>query len=95
MPYYVSILASQKNGTLYIGTTHDLVRRVWEHKQKVVDGFTKRYSVEHLVYFETYDEAQLAIQRERTMKHWSRAWKQALIEKGNPDWRDLYEEITS
>lgn len=95
MPYYVSILASQKNGTLYIGTTNDLVCRVWDHKQKVVDGFTKRYSVQHLVYFETYDEARLAIQRERTMKHWSRAWKQALIEKGNPDWRDLYEEITS
>jgi putative endonuclease len=93
MPYYVYILASQKNGTLYIGATNDLVRRVWEHKQKAVDGFTKRYSVHHLVYVEAYGEARLTIQRERTMKHWSRAWKRALIEKTNPDLRRDYEIV--
>jgi putative endonuclease len=95
VPYYVYILASRRNGTLYIGMTNDLVRRTWEHKQGVVDGFTKAYGVHRLVYFETTDDVALAQQRERTMKHWKRAWKAALIEKENPDWTDLYEGIVT
>jgi putative endonuclease len=91
--YYVYILASRPKGTLYIGATSDLVRRIGEHKEGFVEGFTKEYGVHRLVYFETYDDVQIAIQRERNMKHWKRAWKTALIEKENPEWRDLYEEI--
>jgi putative endonuclease len=94
MAYYVYILASQKNGTLYIGTTNDLVRRMWEHKGKFVPGFTDKYGVHQLVYFEAHDDVRQAIQRERTMKHWRRDWKIALIEKANPEWRDLYDEIS-
>jgi putative endonuclease len=93
VPYYVYFLASRPKGTLYIGATSDLVQRVWQHKEGVVDGFTKEYGVRRLVYFETYDDVRDAIQRERTLKHWRRAWKTALIEKENPDWRDLYDEI--
>ena len=93
MPYYVYILASRKNGTLYIGVTNDLVRRVHEHRNHVVDGFTKKYDVDRLVYFETFEYGQAALQRERTMKHWRRDWKIALIERENPDWRDLFESI--
>jgi len=95
MSYYVYIMASQRNGTLYIGATSDLSRRVWEHKNGVVEGFTKQYDVHSLVYFETHDDVRLALQRERTMKHWQRKWKLALIEKDNPDWRDLYDEINA
>jgi putative endonuclease len=91
--YYVYILASRPGGAIYIGATSDLVRRVWEHRQGFVEGFTKKYNVHRLVHFETYDDVRDAIQRERTMKHWRRAWKAALIERENPDWRDLYEEI--
>ena len=93
MPYYVYMMASRKNGTLYIGVTNDLVRRVHEHKQGAVDGFTRTYGVKTLVFFEGTDDVRSAIQRERTMKHWSRAWKIAAIEKTNPDWRDLYDDI--
>ncbi len=93
MAYYVYILASQKNGTLYIGVTGDLVRRTSEHKESMVDGFTSKYGVHQLVYFEAYDDVRLAIQRERTMKHWRRDWKIALIERSNPHWRDLYSDI--
>ena len=95
MAYYVYILASKKNGTLYIGVTNDLIRRAAEHKEKVVDGFTKKYGVNRLVYFEPHDDVRVAIQRERTMKHWRRDWKIALIKKANPDWRDLYDEVAS
>ena len=91
--YYVYILASKKNGTLYIGVTNDLARRVYEHKQSVVDGFTKKYDVHRLVYFEVHDYGQAAIQRERTMKHRRRDWKIALIERNNPDWRDLFDSV--
>jgi putative endonuclease len=91
--YYTYILASRPDGVLYIGATNDLVRRVWEHRQGFVEGFTKTYNIHRLVYFETYDDVRDAIQRERTMKHWRRAWKVALIAKDNPAWRDLYEEI--
>jgi putative endonuclease len=93
VPYYVYILASQKNGTLYIGSTNDLVRRIYDHKQGTIEGFTKKYQVVRLVYFEAFDYGQAAFQRERTMKHWRRDWKIALIERNNPDWRDLYDGI--
>lgn len=93
MASYVYILASRKNGTLYIGVTNNLVRRAYEHRQDAADGFTRQYAVKRLVYFETYDDVRIAIQREKTLKHWLRAWKVALIEKTNPEWRDLYPAI--
>jgi putative endonuclease len=93
MSYYVYLLASAPNGTLYIGMSNDLVRRVWEHKHGDAEAFTKKYSVRRLVYFESYDDVREALQRERTLKHWRRDWKIALIEKDNPDWRDLYDGI--
>ncbi len=95
MPYYVYIMASQKNGTLYIGVTNDLIRRTYEHKQGDVRGFTQRYKVKDLVHFESYDDPRRAIQREKNIKHWSRAWKIDLIEKENPEWRDLFEEVAT
>jgi putative endonuclease len=91
--YYVYILASQRNGTLYIGMTNNLVRRVWEHKNNVVDGFTKKYSVHQLVWYEAADTPQAAITREKQLKKWNRAWKLKLIEANNPEWKDLYNEI--
>ena len=91
---YVYILASQRNGTLYIGVTRDLVRRVWEHRESVSSGFTDRYNVKSLVHFEQYDDPATAIQREKNLKKWKRSWKIDLIERGNPDWRDLWEYIT-
>ncbi|MEI7493482.1 MAG: GIY-YIG nuclease family protein [Alphaproteobacteria bacterium] len=94
MQYYVYILASQPNGTLYIGRTDDLVKRVWQHKQKFVKSFTSKYAIDKLVYFEVHQDAGAMVQRERCMKTWERAWKVALIEKENPNWDDLYEEIT-
>ena len=93
MAAYVYILASRRNGTLYIGVTSNLVRRIHEHREGLGDGFTKRYGVKRLVYFEAYDDIARAIQREKTMKHWSRAWKLELIESRNPDWDDLYDTI--
>src|SRR5437773_2700134 len=91
--FYVYILASQKNGTLYIGVTNDLIRRVNEHKNGLIEGFTKKYNVKLLVYFEATEEIEGAIQREKQMKKWNRKWKIELIEKNNPNWRDLYEDI--
>ena len=91
--YYVYILASKRNGTLYTGITSDLIKRVWEHKNKVVPGFTEKYGVDKLVYFEQYQEAENAIKREKRLKFWKRKWKIDLIEKRNPEWEDLYEEI--
>jgi len=91
--YFVYILASRRNGTLYIGMTNDLVRRVWEHKQALVEGFTKKYGVHRLVWFETAERPEAAISREKQLKKWKRAWKLELIEEGNPEWKDLYEEI--
>ena len=87
--FFVYILASQRNGTLYIGVTSDLMRRIGEHKAKLVPGFTKQYGVDRLVYFEQYDSILEARARERVLKRWRWAWKIALIEKVNPDWRDL------
>jgi putative endonuclease len=92
--YFVYILSNRRDGTLYVGVTNDLVRRVYEHRDGLVRGFTRRYGVKRLVYFEIYDDPRSAIQREKNLKHWSRAWKIALIEKQNAEWRDLYEDIT-
>ena len=89
----VYILASKRNGTLYIGVTSDLPKRAWEHKNDLVEGFTKRYKVHRLVYYELHGDMETAIKREKQMKKWNRAWKLELIEKQNPDWRDLWEEI--
>jgi putative endonuclease len=91
---YVYILASAPNGILYVGVTNDLVRRIYEHGNGLVAGFTKRYSVKRLVYYERYEEIQAAIQREHNIKHWSRKWKVRLILANNPEWNDLYESIT-
>ena len=93
MSYFVYMLASQKNGTLYVGVTNDLIRRVYEHKSKSVPGFTSRYGVDRLVWFDQTDSVESAISAEKRLKRWNRAWKMALIEKANPDWRDLYPEI--
>jgi putative endonuclease len=91
--YYVYILARRPGGATYVGVTNDLVRHVYEHKSGLVPGFTKRYGIDRLVYFEVYDTAYNAIQREKNIKHWPRAWKTRLIAQSNPAWRDLYEEI--
>ena len=89
----VYILASQRNGTLYIGVTSNLVKRIWEHKINLVEGFTQKYSVHQLVYFEQHQDMLAAITREKQLKKWNRSWKLALIEKNNPDWRNLWEDI--
>jgi putative endonuclease len=93
--YYVYILASKIGGTPYIGVTNDLVRRVFEHKSKFVRGFTKKYDVVKLVYYEQYDDIENAIQREKRLKKWNRQWKVRLIEERNPNWDDLYPGIAS
>jgi len=85
------MLASKRNGTLYIGVTNDLVRRVYEHKEGLVEGFTKKYKVDRLVYFEETNDVESAITREKRLKKWNRQWKIELIEKENPEWEDLYE----
>ena len=89
----VYILASCKNGTLYVGVTSDLLKRVWQHKDDVVEGFTKRYGVHMLVWFEFHENMPDAIAREKAIKEWKRKWKLELIEASNPDWRDLYFEL--
>ena len=91
--YYVYIMTNKKDGTLYIGVSNDLVRRVYEHKNGFVDGFTKKYRLHHLVYYEAYNVSTEAILREKQMKKWYRRWKIELIEKINPEWKDLYSEI--
>ncbi len=91
--HYVYILASKKNGTLYIGVTTDLKKRVWQHKEGVIDGFTKKYHVKFLVYFEVYNDYWDAANREKRMKKWNRAWKISLFEKENPNWLDLYDNL--
>jgi putative endonuclease len=92
--YYIYILASQRNGALYVGVTSNLIRRIWEHKNKLVAGFTSKYNVDKLVYFEEFDNIGYAIQREKRLKEWPRKWKLKLIEQENPNWLDLYDEIT-
>ncbi|HRD77899.1 MAG TPA: GIY-YIG nuclease family protein [Hyphomicrobiaceae bacterium] len=91
--YFVYILASGRNGTLYVGVTNDIVRRVAEHREDLVEGFTKKYGVKQLVYFEPHGEILEAIAREKRIKRWRRAWKIELIETGNPEWRDLWHEL--
>ncbi|MBI4250613.1 GIY-YIG nuclease family protein [Candidatus Uhrbacteria bacterium] len=91
--YYVYILASKRNGTLYIGVTNDLSRRVWEHKAGLVVGFTKKYNVKLLVYYEEFYDIKEAITREKRFKEWNRSWKLRVIEEMNPHWRDLYEDF--
>lgn len=90
---WVYILASRRNGTIYIGVTSDLIRRVWEHRNGMTEGFTKRYCVHQLVHYEAFGSPEFAIQREKSLKKWPRRWKLDLIEKGNPEWRDLWDDI--
>ena len=89
----VYILASQRNGTLYTGVTSDLIRRVWEHKNNQTAGFTSKYTIHRLVYFEQHEDMNAAITREKQIKKWNRAWKLRLIEELNPNWNDLYETL--
>jgi len=93
--YYVYILASKRNGTLYIGMTHNLIHRVYQHKGDLVEGFTKEYGVHMLVYYEQTDSVHSAIMREKQLKKWNRQWKIQLIEKQNPEWRDLYDDLVA
>jgi putative endonuclease len=90
---WVYIMTNRPNGTLYTGVTSDIARRAWEHRAGLVKGFTKRYGLTLLVYTEFYEDIRDAIQREKNMKHYSRAWKVRLVLDGNPDWRDLYEDL--
>jgi len=92
-PFFVYILASKRNGTLYVGVTNNLARRLSEHKVKLVPGFTRKYNLDQLVYFEAFDSILEARAREHSLKRWRRAWKIALIEKLNPDWHDLTPEL--
>ena len=91
--FYVYILATARNGTLYVGVTSALAQRIWQHKNDQADGFTKKYHVHTLVWFEKHENAESAITREKQIKEWKRKWKLELVEKSNPTWRDLYEEI--
>jgi len=91
--YYVYILTKARNSTFYVGVTSDLKKRVWEHKNGVADGFTKKYSIKMLVYYEVFDDPEQAIRREKRLKKWNRAWKIKVIEEMNPNWDDLYENV--
>jgi putative endonuclease len=93
MSFFVYMLASRKNGTLYVGMTDNLPRRIWEHQTGAIPGFTKRYGVKTLVWYELHESRETAFQHERQLKKWNRSWKIQLIEKTNPDWRDLIEEL--
>ena len=91
--FYVYILSNKRNGTLYIGVTSDLIKRVWQHKSNQFEGFTKKYNIHQLVYFEEYTYIELALNREKRLKNWQRIWKLELIEASNPYWKDLYEAL--
>ena len=93
MNYYVYLLASRKNGTLYVGVTSDLVRRVYQHREGLIDGFTKKYGVKTLVWFDSTTWVHAACEKEKQIKNWKREWKVELIEKENPDWVDLYPTV--
>ncbi|MBP6945234.1 GIY-YIG nuclease family protein [Patescibacteria group bacterium] len=93
MTYCVYILANKRNGTLYIGVTSDLKKRVYEHKEKLVKGFTQEHAIDKLVYYQEGDDIRGVITREKQLKKWNRSWKIRLIEERNPDWKDLYDEI--
>ena len=90
---FVYIMASGRNGTLYIGVTSGLIQRVWQHREGTVEGFTKRYGCKMLVWYEQFEDIELAIQREKQMKEWKRLWKLRVIEEFNPDWNDLFESL--
>ena len=92
-PYFVYIMASKRNGTLYVGVTNDIRRRAYEHKHGLVSGFTKEHDVTRLVYYEAHDDVRDAIQHEKRLKEWQRSWKLDLIERDNPEWRDLYDDL--
>jgi len=92
-PFYVYILCSRRNGTLYTGVTSDLIKRIYEHKNNLVDSFTKKYGIHRLVWYEIHGSADTAIQREKQIKKWERTWKLQLIEKDNHDWEDLYDKL--
>ncbi len=92
--YYVYILANKRNGTLYVGVTNDLIRRVYEHKNDLIEGFTKKYQIHTLVYFKNTGNIESAINREKQLKRWQRQWKISLIEQQNPQWNDLYSNLT-
>lgn len=91
--YWVYMLCSKRNGILYVGVTNNLAHRIYEHKQKLIEGFTKKYGIDKLVYAEQFNDIQEAICREKRLKKWKRAWKLNLIEEHNPEWKDLYENI--
>ena len=91
--YYVYILASRRNGTLYVGVTNDLLHRVWQHREEIIPGFTKRYGVKMLVHYEVFESIHAAIQRETNLKRWKREWKMKLIQETNLEWEDLYESL--
>jgi putative endonuclease len=93
MSYWAYILAGKPGGTLYVGVTNDLIRRIYEHREGLVAGFTRRYDVKTLVYFEARDTIAAALHREKNIKHWSREWKIDLIVASNPEWQDLYQEV--
>ena len=95
MAFFVYILASRRNGTLYVGMTDDLSRRVWQHRNDLIPGFTQRYGVKTLVWYEPHESRQSAFVREYRLKKWNRAWKLALIEKDNPRWQDLWVEVAT
>ncbi|MBI4041626.1 MAG: GIY-YIG nuclease family protein [Deltaproteobacteria bacterium] len=91
--YYTYILTNKKDGTLYVGTTSNLIKRIYEHKHKFVDGFTQKYQLDKLVHYEIFDDPENAIHREKKLKKWDRNWKVELIEKHNPHWNDLYQSL--
>ncbi|MFO7715543.1 GIY-YIG nuclease family protein [Desulfosarcina sp.] len=91
--YYVYILCNKRNGTLYIGITSNLIKRIWQHKNSLVEGFSKQYGLKNLVYFEAYKDVEEAILREKRLKKWNRDWKINLIEKNNPNWEDIYQRL--
>ena len=92
--FYVYILASKRNGTLYTGVTSNLIKRIWQHKNELLEGFSKKYNVKNLVYYEVHNNVGSALTREKQIKKWRRAWKLRLIEEKNPEWKDLYKEIS-
>ena len=91
--FYVYMLASKRNGTLYFGVTSDIVKRVWQHKNGLAEGFTKKYGIKRLVYYEIHEDAENAMKREKQLKKWRRAWNVELVEEKNSEWRDLYADI--
>lgn len=93
--FYVYILAKARNSTFYVGVTNNLARRIWEHKQEIADGFTKKYGIKTLVYYEIHENIENAITREKRLKKWPRAWKMKVIEEMNPHWNDLYEDLNN